>query len=558
MNVAEYVVDVLIKNEVTDAFGIPGGVILDLLYAMEDRKQSLCPHLNYNEQASGFAASGYAQVKDSIGVAYATRGPGFTNLVTAMADAYQESIPVVFITSHAAITKNCEIRTEYDQEIDTRRIADSICKGVYRIDELEGCEKVIENACKEANSGRKGPVLLDIASSLWKKEIAPEQRKNMIELHQSNFYVNENIQEQLKEMLIPAKRPVILIGEGVRKSNTIDIVKDFSEHCNIPIISSRCSEDILAGFENYYGYIGSHGIRYANFILSKADFILALGNRMSFPIESKSFSMIFKRANCLRVEIDEAELNRVIPNTVNMCMDLNVFWGHIDYRKFPHKDKGWLDVCNILRDKLYACDVDLPIEKLGNWMKNLNGRISMVCDVGNNEFWVSRAYVYSGVKNRILYSRAFGTLGNALPKAIGVYYATRCPVVCFTGDQGMQMNIQELQYIAKFKIPILIVLINNTVSGMIRTHENMKYGDRYIHTEKENGYGVPDFKKIASAYGILYEKQLKRFQNIDQPMIMEYQISKQYDLELKLPKGNECQNMAPALAAGEYEYFNQL
>ena len=258
------------------------------------------------------------------------------------------------------------------------------------------------------------------------------------------------------------------------------------------------------------------------------------------------------------MEIDEAELSRVIPNTVNMCMDLKEFWGHIDYRKFPHKDKAWIDVCNILRDKLYACDVDLPIKTLGNWMKNLNGRISMVCDVGNNEFWVSRAYVYSGVKNRILYSRAFGTLGNALPKAIGVYYATRCPVVCFTGDQGMQMNIQELQYIAKFKIPILIVLINNTVSGMIRTHENMKYGDRYIHTEKENGYGVPDFEKIASAYGILYENKLKGFQNIDQPIIMEYQISKQYDLELKLPRGNECQNMAPVLAAEEYEYFNQL
>ena len=171
MNVAECVVDVLAKNGVTDAFGIPGGVILDLLYAMEKRKNELCPHLNYNEQAAGFAAVGYAQLKGNIGVAYATRGPGFTNLLTAMAEAYQESIPVIFITAHSNCDYDSKLRVIADQELDTRKLAGAISKQVYMIDKVDNFYEIVVNACNEANSNRKGPVLLDIASFLWKREI---------------------------------------------------------------------------------------------------------------------------------------------------------------------------------------------------------------------------------------------------------------------------------------------------------------------------------------------------------------------------------------------------
>ena len=558
MNVVEYVVDILIKNGVTDAFGIPGGVILDLLYAMENRKSELCPHLNYHEQASGFAASGYAQIKDGLGVAYATRGPGFTNLLTAVADAYQESIPIIVITAHAAGNNNTKIRMEYDQEIDTKRIAESICKKAYRIDKMEDCQTIIPDACLEAKRGRKGPVLLDIASDLWKKEITFDTAVSFGLDNNECLNKQEDVEGMLESMLTLSARPIILIGDGVRKSNTIENVKKISEYCNIPILSSRGSEDVFSGYKNYYGYVGSHGIRCANFILSKCDFILALGNRLSFPLGSKSFAPIFEKAKCMRVEIDEAELGRKIPNTINLCMDLKEFWEIIDYNEYPKKNEDWLNICNILKKELCECDIEYPIKKIGDWMKQINEDIPIVCDVGKNEVWISRAYIYAEIKNRILYSRSFGTLGNALPKAIGIYYAVRNPVVCFTGDQGIQMNIQELQYIAEFKLPILIVLINNQVSGMIRSHEKMKYGDIYVHTEKENGYSTPNFKKIADAYGISYTQNFEKIKKIDRPIIAEFKVSKQYDLALNLPKGNECQNMEPLMEHVKYEYLNQL
>lgn len=373
-----------------------------------------------------------------------------------------------------------------------------------------------------------------------------------------NVFENKNMQRILISALAEAKRPIILIGEGVRTSNTIQEVKTFSQHCCIPILSSRCSEDIVSGFKYYYGYIGSHGIRYANFILSKSDLIIVLGNRMAFPKESKSFLPLLKKSRCIRIEIDKNEMEREIPNTRIFYMDLRDFWKGMDYNKIHKKKKEWIYVCDKLRDSLFYYDIDHPIREIGDWMRKIDENIPMVCDVGNNEFWISRAYIYAGIKNRILYSRAFGTLGNALPKAIGMHYVMNSPIVCFIGDQGMQMNIQELQYIAEFKIPILIFIINNESSGMIKDNERIKYGNKFVHVEKENGYRSPDFKKIATAYGIDYECGVERVYKIKGPKIVELKISKKCRLNLNVPKGNPCQDMKPLLGRTYYNYLDRM
>lgn len=562
MRAADYLVEKLIQYGATDVFGIPGGVILDFLYALDSRKDQICPHLAFHEQAAGFAAAGYAQVSGTLGVAYATRGPGFTNLITAIADAYQESIPVLFVTAHARKKLSSLARMEADQEIDAVAMVEKITKYAARIDDLQDFIPKVNAACQCAVSGRMGPVVLDIHSQLWIQDVED------IEWTQGNSTESSNLgtesYAELYQLLDESKRPIILAGNGVQQSGTALFVQMFAEKYNIPILTSRCSQDLFARSDMYFGYIGSHGLRYSNFILSKADLIIALGNRLSFPSQSKSFAPIFDRAKTIRVEIDRAELLRKLPNCIDYNVDLKKFFSSNDTARITSRNEEWLEVCRTLKDSLFAYDTEYPVDAISDVFKQLPTEFSVVADVGNNEFWVSRAYAYAGGPHRILYSRSFGTLGNALPKSIGAYFKTRKPVLCITGDQGLQVNIQELQFIAAARLPIIILLLNNRSSGMIRSHEKQKYGNRFIHTTLEDGYSVSDFGALALAYGLAYcrvneKNDISRyFGGQIRPGLLEMEIDCEIDLNLLLPKDNVCQNLAPQLPEELYQQLNKL
>lgn len=562
MRAADYLVEKLIQYGVTDAFGVPGGVILDFLYALDSRKDQICPHLTFHEQAAGFAAAGYAQVSGTLGVAYATRGPGFTNLITAIADAYQESIPVLFVTAHAQKKLSSTTRMDMDQEIDTVAVVEKITKYAVRVDDLKDFVPKVNAACQCAVSGRMGAVVLDVYSRLWNQDVEGIEwtSGNSTELSRSGMASYAELYQLLDE----SKRPIILAGNGVQQSGTALSVQKFSEKYKIPILTSRCSQDLFARSDMYFGYIGSHGLRYSNFILSKADLIIALGNRMSFPIQSKSFAPIFDRAKTIRVEIDRAELSRELPNCINYNVDLKKFFFSADMAYTTSQTDEWLEVCRTLKSSLLAYDTEYPVNAISNIFKHLPTEFSVVADVGNNEFWVSRAYAYAGGPHRILYSRSFGTLGNGLPKSIGTYYKTRKPVLCITGDQGLQVNIQELQFIAANSLPIVLLLLNNRSSGMIRSHEKQKYGSRFIHTTLEDGYSVPDFGALALAYGLTYcrmneDNDISRyFGGQIRPGILEMEIDCKVDLSLLLPKSNVCQNLAPQLPEELYQQLNKL
>ena len=190
---------------------------------------------------------------------------------------------------------------------------------------------------------------------------------------------------------------------------------------------------------------------------------------------------------------------------------------------------------------------------------------TVVCDVGNHSFWVTTALAYLNKTNRVLYSASFGTLGCALPKAIGAYYATRKPVICFSGDQGIQFNIQELQYVSNHNIPIIVVVINNYSSGMIMEREQAKYGEYLVHTTIESGYSFPNFEKIATAYNMDYMKiESNGYTNFsidcyrDRPLFIEVMVDKNTELYPSLPMGNECQNLYPILPRDLYEKLNNL
>ena len=556
MQAADYIVDYLIRQQVTDAFGIPGGVILELLYAMDARKGEFTPHLCYHEQSAGFAACGYAQASGRLGVAYATKGPGFTNLISAMADAYYDSLPVLFITAHTgALVEG--MRTLNDQEMDTVSMVKGITKYAARIDSLEDVEKRLSEACFSALGGRKGPVFLDIAAGLLRKDITPTHEcYHCVEKFESSDAAHDIISS-----ICIAKRPVILVGDGVNQSQSTQLFRRFVEKAKVPVLSSRFSHDVMGSSLYYFGYVGSHGIRQANFILSKADLIVAIGNRMHYPVNSQSFGAITNRARIIRVDIDEAEFKREIPNSTTYHADLSdVLCRVAQVSGAFGNHQEWLKVCHRLERALQEFDVNVAVEEIASILKRISGNTYIVNDVGNNEFWVSRAAVLCRLTNRTLYSKSFGALGSGLGKTIGAYYATGNPVVCFAGDQGLQMNLQELQYIAQHNLPIAIVVLNNQSSGMIKDRETASGYSYHLHTTTSSGYDAPNFLKIAHAYGIEYHKGSSDvdFNHLIKPLFIEIPIPDFIGLTPSLPKGRDCQDMEPRIDETLYNGLNQL
>lgn len=556
MKVSEYIAQYLQKQGITDAFGIPGGVILELMYAL-DATEGITPHLSFHEQCAGFAACGYAQAGRKLGVAYATKGPGFTNLLTAMADAYYDSIPVLFITAHSAATLPEGCRLVADQDMDTCGMVRNITKYAKRIDDIEEISISLEKACQIAKDGRKGPVFLDIAASLFKKEMISSASVH----HQVEHIDTEKYVSLICSEIKSAKRPVILLGDGINQSATNDAINRFIEKAGVPVLSSRYCHNIVRNQEYYYGYVGSHGIRYANFILSKADLVVSLGNRLYFPSHSLSYSKIIEHAKFLRFDIDDGELNKHLQMLAGKQVDMASLVPALamtDTDCGNHKE--WLEVCKTLKFQLKDEDVNETVLLLSKLLKTLPKDCIIVNDVGNNEFWMSKACVYAGIANRTLYSKSFGALGNALGKAIGAYYATKKPVVAFVGDQGVQMNIQELQYISQHHLPIAIVLLNNSSSGMIKDREAIAGYGYSLHTTEESGYGSPKFSIVAEAYRMVYLRidEYHSFPIIDRPLFLELSISENQTLTPSLPRGRDIQDLEPRINKELYNRLNKL
>ena len=355
MKVSEYIAQYLRNIGVTDAFGIPGGVVLELMYAL-DATDGITPHLSYHEQCAGFAACGYAQVEGRLGVAYATKGPGFTNLLTAMADAYYDSIPVLFLTAHSAATLPDGCRLVADQDMDTCGMVRNITKYAKRIDDIEEISISLEKACQIAMEGRKGPVFLDIAANLFKKSIQNSAVNSAIsETSNTVDKKTDLISLEIRQ----AKRPVILIGDGINQSHIVELMNVFAQKAGIPVLSSRYSHNVIKDESLYFGYVGSHGIRYANFILSKADLVISLGNRLYFPSESISYGKIVNQAKFLRFDIDKGELKKHPRMLAGKHVDIAAL---IPALALADSDYGnheeWMEVCRTLKSQLKDEDVN--------------------------------------------------------------------------------------------------------------------------------------------------------------------------------------------------------
>lgn len=557
VKVSDYIANKLTELGVTDAFGIPGGVILRLLYSIESHP-NIRPHLMLHEQTAGFAACGYAQASGKLGVAYATRGPGITNMMTCIAEAYQESLPVLFITAHGTRTQT-ETRFENSQEFDIVKSVLDITKYAVTIDDINQIQREFEKACSIAMEGRRGPVLVDILSSIFNREIEVSKSINEHRKTNESDAGYEIIIKSILEKMKYAKRPILLIGDGIRHTFDKESIYLFAKLCQLPILSSRGAQDILCFSEYYYGYIGSHGTRYSNFIVSKADLIIVLGNRIGVPLKSQSYSPIIKNATIIRIDIDEREFKRQIPTAENYKADAGEFIRYIvDKRQSISASKDWIKICNLLKMELNEFDRPFPVKVLENFLKKQVSEKIYVCDVGNNEFFAARAFEMVHPSGTILCSKSYGTLGVGLARAIGAYYATQKEIVCIIGDQGMQYNIQDLHYIVSHCLPIKVLVLNDRTSGMIADHEKQIFGTNLVHVDNKTDYYVPDLKKVANAYGMQYIDEYD-FANDNGEKNLLYEIKYSYSALIpNLPKGNKCQDMEPLLDRHKYEYLNNL
>jgi acetolactate synthase I/II/III large subunit len=565
MNVADFLVDVLIKKNVKDVFGIPGGVVLEFLYAMRRRKSEITTHLSFHEQCSVFSAFGYARATNGLGAAYATRGPGITNMVTGVADSYCDSIPVIIITGHSDIAPVNGMRVAADQEIDTVGMFSGITKYCVRIDDAKDIRYELERACFEAMNGRKGPVLLDIHSKVLSEQVEVSKLRRFKVQKQKKLSPSIAKKTIVTEIL-NSKRPLFLIGDGLRGSLAINQLGQIAEQNNIPILSSRFSQDLLPKSTKHFGYIGSHGLRYSNFILSKSDLIITLGNRMSFPVNSESWAKVFNKTRILRVDIDESELTRKIPGSASFAMDFNQLLSELEGVHMPYDDdNSWLKTCSIIKKELLMEDFGYPITAISEILKSIPADQTIVSDVGNHEYWLCRAYAL-GCSNSAIYSKSFGAMASSIGKAIGIHHGTGKPVTCFVGDQGLQMNIQELQYVASQQLPITIVLLNNYSSGMIRSREKQRYGEDFIHTTLESGYSVPDFCSLAEGYGIKsYTVDQSNFIKIHSILskpphtrMIEIRVDPSIEMIPYTPRGNPFQKMSPELDDDKFMLLDKI
>jgi acetolactate synthase-1/2/3 large subunit len=507
MKVTDYIVEFLISKGITDVFGYPGGVVCHLIDSITKYDGQIAVHTNYHEQGAAFAACGYAQERCGVGVAYATSGPGATNLVTGIANAYFDSIPVIFLTGQVdtyGLKGKLPIRQRGFQETDVISIVESITKWAIRVDTPDDIMYCLERAYEEAVSGNPGPVVIDLPADVQRANIDTKKLRHFKNGVKCSTDIGEAALRVL-DALSNASHPCLLVGNGVKQSGNRNRLREFAEMANIPTVFSMPAFDTLPyGHELNFGFIGANGHRYANFVLGKSDLIIVIGSRLDLKQVGSDRAKFAPKAKLVRIDIDSDNFSYPVHgDEVAIWADASELLPELIKRTDQKKGRQWVKVCSDLKERLSGYDRTTYTDFMQAFGKLIPKNVTITADVGQSEVWVAQ-YVQIKEGQSVHLSAGHGAMGYSLPAAIGAYYGNRRPVISFNGDGGIQMNIQELQYVAREKIPIKIVVVNNRSLGMIRGFQEANFEKNYAQTIEGRGYSMPDFLKIAAAYGIPY------------------------------------------------------
>ena len=503
---ADILLKSLIKEKVNTIFGYPGGATIPF----HDRiKHYPIKHiLPRNEQGGAMAADAYFRVTGKVGVCMGTSGPGATNLITGIANAYMDSVGMVAITCQVASPL---VGTDAFQEVDITGITQPIVKHNYFVDKTEDIPQVIKEAFFLASTGRPRPVHIDITTDALKnpvKKFSYPKKVNIPGYKLATGTTNQDIDKAIK-LIKTSSRPIIIAGHGAVISRSGSALKKFIEKTNIPLLTTLLGIGVVPETHKLnFGMLGMHGMAWANFATSNADLIISLGSRFDDRITGK-LSEFANDANIIHVDIDRAELNKntkanlaVNDDILNFLTKLNKKINHKKSNTWIEKIQAWREKYNlpevIKASRTKKCTKLRPQEIIAEIDKQTKGQATIISDVGQNQMWSAQHYKYLRPEN-LLSSGGLGTMGYSLPASIGAQIGNpRANVWAIMGDGGFQMNMQELGTIMEHKLPIKIIILNNGFLGMVRQWQELFYDKNYAATPMAN----PDFPQIAKAYNI--------------------------------------------------------
>ncbi|MFV0527345.1 MAG: biosynthetic-type acetolactate synthase large subunit [Lachnospiraceae bacterium] len=494
---AQIVLECLKEQGVDTVFGYPGGSILNIYDALYEYRNEIRHILTAHEQGAAHAADGYARVTGRVGVCMATSGPGATNLVTGIATAAMDSVPLVAITANVAKPL---LGKDSFQEIDIAGVVMPITKYSFIVKDIKELAETIRRAFYIAQSGRPGPVLVDITKDVTaaKGDYAPQVPR---QIESTTKPLNATVLKKNVKLIEEAKRPVIFVGGGASISGAQQEVIEFAHKIGAPVCDTLMGKGVFPGTDPLYmGMLGMHGTKTANFSVTKCDLLIAVGVRFSDRVtgNTKNFA---KNANILQIDIDEAEINKNVLVDAALIGDVKEILTLLNEQITPQTHTQWLQNVAELEKKYplrYETDQltgPYILEKLYELTK---GEAVITTDVGQHQMWAAQYYKYKEPRTFIT-SGGLGTMGYGVGAAIGA--KTGRPdktVVNIGGDGCFRMNMNEIATAASNEIPIIQIVLNNHVLGMVRQWQNLFYGQRYSNTVLQDNV---DFVAVAKALG---------------------------------------------------------
>src|SRR3954449_11814374 len=562
MRAADTLMESLKAEGVKEVFGIPGGANLPTYDAMVDAEFN---HVQVrHEQGGGHAAEGYAKASGKVGVAFATSGPGATNLVTAIADAMMDSVPTVFVTGQVRTEL---IGTDGFQEADILGATLPFVKHSFQVTDPRQIPEYVHEAFHVASTGRPGPVLLDIPQDLSRAEIDYATRSEPVDLAGYKPSSDGNI-KQIRiaaKAIANARRPILYTGGGVINANASEELRELAGSDRFPVTSTLMGLGAFpASEEHWLGMLGMHGTYTANTAMDRADLIVAIGARFDDRITGK-LAEFAPHAKIIHIDVDPAEISKnvgahipivgdvkqVLPKLTREYRALQTDSGRLD--EWWNTLRGWQAEHPLFYDESSNQGGEIKPQFMIEAMHRATGGDAIVTsDVGQHQMWTAQYYGFDKPR-RWINSGGLGTMGFGLPAAIGAKVA--CPeetVVCVSGDGSLIMNVQELATCVSERIPVKIFLMNNGYMGMVRQWQELFWGRRY----RSGGMGAsPDWVKLAEAFGATglrcevaedLEETMVRALETDGPVLLDVRVAQEENCYPMIPPGEAARDMVEA------------
>ncbi len=543
MTGAEIFVRSLIEENVEIVFGYPGGAVIgiyDALHDISDIKHILTRH----EQGAVHAAEGYAKASGRPGVALVTSGPGATNTVTGIADAYMDSIPIVVFTGQVALKL---IGNDAFQEADIVGITRPITKHSYLVRDVNELATTIKEAFYVATSGRPGPVLVDLPKDVMAtKTIFNYPKSVKLRSYQPHVEGNQKQLDKAVALITKSKRPVLYVGGGVILSNAAEELKKFAHKTKIPVTTTLHG---LGAFpetdELSLGMLGMHGTWYSNTAVNYCDLLIAVGARFDDRVTGKTDAFA-PEAKKIHIDVDPSNISKnvkvdvpIVGDVKKVLQQLLPLVSALDTKDWIQTIKNWKEEHPLRYNNGKYIRMQHVIQKISELTK---GKAVMVSDVGQHQMWMAQFYQYLYPRTHLT-SGGLGTMGFSLPASVGAAFARKdFPIVSISGDGGFQMNIQELATIREYNVPVKIIILNNGYLGMVRQWQELFWRKRYSHVEMLS----PDYVKVAEAYGIPgfratvtteVDDVIKQLFETDGPALAEFKVVKEDNVYPMIPAG---------------------